>query len=111
MRDAGRRIDAAPVIHLERDQMSDTLAVTAAVWGVLMALAPLLQIRRMVERRSSADFSLSFVLVLMVGFTLWVAYGISIANLALIVPNAIAFLIGALTLAVALRFRSGPGSV
>jgi MtN3 and saliva related transmembrane protein len=87
---------------------SDTLAVIAATWGVLMAASPLLQIRRMLERRSSADLSLSYLAVLMVGFSLWVAYGVAIGNLALIIPNSVALVIGLATILIALHFRSGP---
>jgi uncharacterized protein with PQ loop repeat len=87
--------------------MSDVLPVLAASWGVLMAVSPALQIRRMVQRHSSADLSLSYLAVLLVGFTLWVAYGISIGNLALIVPNAVAFAVGIATVFVALRYRTG----
>jgi MtN3 and saliva related transmembrane protein len=87
---------------------SDVLAVLAASWGVVMAASPLLQIRRIVARRSSADLSLSYLAVLMVGFTLWIAYGFSIGNAAIVVPNAVALVIGLATLVVALRFRSGP---
>lgn len=92
--------------------MPDTLAVVAASWGVLMAAAPLLQIRRMLERRSSADLSLSYLSVLSVGFILWVAYGSSLGNVAIVLPNAVALVVGLATLIVALRFRSGspPGS-
>jgi MtN3 and saliva related transmembrane protein len=88
--------------------MSDTLAVMAATWGVLMAASPLLQIRRTLERRSSADLSLSYLAVLLVGFILWLAYGSSLGNMALIVPNTVALVIGVVTIIVALRFRSGP---
>ncbi len=87
---------------------ADTLAVIAAAWGVLMAASPLLQIRRMLERRSSADLSLAYLAVLMIGFTLWIAYGIAIANLALIVPNSVALIVGLVTILIALRYRSGP---
>lgn len=73
-----------------------------------MAASPLLQIRRIVARRSSADLSLSYLAVLMVGFSLWIAYGYSIANAAIVVPNAVALVIGLATILVALRFRSGP---
>lgn len=33
--------------------MTDALAVVAATWGVMMALSPVLQLRRILERRSS----------------------------------------------------------
>lgn len=87
--------------------MTEVLPVLAAGWGVLMAVSPALQIRRMVHRRSSADLSLSYLAVLLIGFMLWVAYGISIGNLALIVPNAVAFAVGVATVFVALRYRTG----
>jgi MtN3 and saliva related transmembrane protein len=86
--------------------MSDVLAVVAASWGVVMALAPLLQIRRMLERRSSADVSTAYLAVLEVGFVLWIVYGLSIGNPAIVVPNVVAFTIGTATIGVVLRFRT-----
>lgn len=86
--------------------MTDALGFVAASWGVLMALSPLLQVRRMLERRSSADISIAYLAVLEVGFSLWIAYGISLRNLAIVVPNTVALLIGAGTIAIALRYRS-----
>ena len=86
--------------------MTDALAVIAASWGVMMALSPILQLRRILERRSSADISIAYLAVLQVGFTLWMAYGIALGNVAIIVPNSVAFLVGAATLAIALRFRN-----
>ena len=79
------------------------LAVAAAAWGVLMGISPLLQIRRMLRQRSSRDVSIGYFAILMVGFLLWVSYGIAARNLALIVPNTVALLIGAGTIAVAVR--------
>lgn len=85
--------------------MTDALGAVAASWGVLMALSPILQIRRMLERRSSADVSIAYLGVLELGFTLWIAYGIALGNAALIVPNSVAFVIGAGTIAIAVRYR------
>ena len=81
------------------------LAVGAATWGVIMALSPLLQIRRMVARRSSEDVSISYFIVLLVGFGLWIAYGISITNAALVIPNAVALVVGTVTIGVAAWYR------
>lgn len=91
--------------------MTDALAPIAASWGVLMAVSPMLQIRRMLERRSSADVSLSYLGVLQIGFTLWIAYGISLGNLALIIPNSVAFLVGVATIVIAVRYRHGDDAV
>lgn len=85
--------------------MTDALGAMAASWGVLMALSPMLQVRRMLERRSSADVSISYLAVLQVGFTLWIAYGIALGNVAIIVPNTVAFVIGVATVIVAFRYR------
>jgi MtN3 and saliva related transmembrane protein len=85
--------------------MADALGPIAAAYGVLMAISPMLQIRRMFETRSSADVSIAYLGVLEVGFALWIAYGISLVNWALIVPNCVAFSVGLATLLVALRLR------
>jgi len=79
------------------------LAFAAAAWGVLMGVSPVLQIRRMLRQRSSRDVSIGYFAVLVVGFVLWLDYGIAAHNLALIVPNGIALLIGASTIAVAVQ--------
>ena len=83
------------------------LAVAAAGWGVLMGVSPVLQIRRMLRQRSSRDVSIAYFAVLLVGFVLWLGYGIASRNLALIVPNAVALLIGASTIAIAVQLGHG----
>ena len=86
--------------------MTTYLAVAAATWGVAMALAPLLQIRAMRRHRSSHAVSTGYQQVLLVGFALWLAYGIALHNWALIVPNSIAGLVSVATIVVARRFRA-----
>ena len=81
------------------------LGVAAATFGVAMGLSPLLQLRRVVIRGSSADISVPYLAVLLVGFVLWLAYGIALANAALIVSNAVAIATYAVTTAAVLRFR------
>lgn len=84
---------------------STVLAVMAATWGVVMAVSPLLQIRKIVRLGSSRDVSIGYLAVLVIGFCLWIAYGISIANPALIVPNSVALSVGLATIVVARRYR------
>jgi MtN3 and saliva related transmembrane protein len=71
-----------------------------------MGASPILQIGRIVSRRSSADVSVSYFGVLLVGFALWLSYGVSINNPALIVPNVVSLVVGVLAIIVILRFRS-----
>lgn len=85
--------------------MSSIIAVLAASWATVMALGPLLQARRMLQRRSSADVSLGYLLILLPGFALWVAYGATKADLTLVVPNMLAFAVDAGTTLIAVRLR------
>ncbi|WP_117210482.1 SemiSWEET family sugar transporter [Allorhizocola rhizosphaerae] len=85
--------------------MVTVLAILAAVWGVFMALAPVLQIRRMLRTRSSEDLSLGYFGILLPGFGLWLGYGVARADWALIVPNIVAITVTVLTIAVALVLR------
>jgi uncharacterized protein with PQ loop repeat len=85
--------------------METTLAVTAATWAIAMAFSPVLQIRRITRLGSSRGISIAYFVVLLVGFGLWFAYGIVAANMALIVPNAVAALVAAATIATAIRYR------
>lgn len=85
--------------------MVTALAFVAATWGIAMAVSPVLQIRKIVQHRSSRGISIGYLGVLFVGFLLWLAYGISIENWALIVPNVIAALVSGATIAVAHRYR------
>jgi MtN3 and saliva related transmembrane protein len=85
------------------------LAVAAAAWGVLMGVSPVLQIRRMLRQRSSRDVSVGYFTILLVGFGLWIGYGIASRSLALVVPNTVALLIGISTIIIALRLRNPVG--
>ncbi len=85
--------------------LETVLAISAAAWGVLMAISPGLQIRKMLHHHSSREVSIAYFWVLLVGFVLWVAYGLTIDNYYLFVPNAVAFTVCATTIAVALYYR------
>jgi uncharacterized protein with PQ loop repeat len=81
------------------------LAVAASSWGVLMGIAPVLQIRRMLRQQSSRDVSLGYYAVLLAGFLIWIAYGMAAGNLVIEVPNVVALLVGIAVVAVAIRLR------
>jgi MtN3 and saliva related transmembrane protein len=88
-----------------RSLVVTVLALTTSIWAIAMALAPLLQVRHMLTRRSSADVSVGYLLVLLPGFALWVGYGIASGNLVLVVPNSVAFAVAAVTTAVAVALK------
>jgi MtN3 and saliva related transmembrane protein len=99
-----------PVVFFEEIHVESALALIAASWAIAMALGPVLQIRKIVEHRSSRSISIGYFLVLLVGFVLWFAYGIAAANFVLIVPNSVAAVVISATIIVALRYRQLPRS-
>jgi MtN3 and saliva related transmembrane protein len=95
-------------IDLEEMHVESTLGFVAATWAIAMALGPVLQIRKIVQYGSSRGVSIGYFLILLVGFGLWLAYGIAASSLVLVVPNAVAAVVIAATIAVALRYRRFP---
>jgi uncharacterized protein with PQ loop repeat len=85
--------------------VTTALAFAASGWGIAMAVSPVLQIRKIVEHRSSHGVSLGYMSVLFVGFLLWLSYGIALGNWALIVPNVVAAIVITATMIVAYRYR------
>jgi MtN3 and saliva related transmembrane protein len=83
----------------------DVLAVVAATWGVAMAVSPLLQIRAIRAHRSSKGVSVAYQQVLLVGFILWLSYGIALRNPAIVIPNVVAAIVSVATILVSLRYR------
>ena len=66
------------------------VGVAASTWGIVMALAPVLQMVRMVRRRSAEDISLGYFGLLVPGFVLWAGYGLIIGDLFVAIPNMVA---------------------
>ena len=84
---------------------TDALGTAALIAGILMALSPTLQVRRMLQTRSSRDYSLGDPSLLCIGFLFWLAYGLSLVNWPMILSNiaSLAFMLS--TIGVALYFR------
>jgi MtN3 and saliva related transmembrane protein len=92
-------------LHSLAAVFSTSIAVTTTIYGVVMALAPLLQIRTIVRSRSSAGVSLGYFRVLAIGFVLWLVYGLDRRDPVLIIANTVALAATIAAIAVALRFR------
>jgi uncharacterized protein with PQ loop repeat len=84
---------------------STVIAVATTAWGIVMALAPMLQIRTIVRSRSSAGVSIGYFRVLTIGFVLWLIYGLDRHDPVLIIANTTALAAAIAAIAVALRFR------
>jgi uncharacterized protein with PQ loop repeat len=85
--------------------MTDVLAAVAGSFGVAMGASPLLQALRAHRRRSAEDVSVPFLIILASGAVAWLAYGISIGNLALTVANGVGVAGSSTALAVTMYWR------
>jgi hypothetical protein len=81
------------------------LGLAATAYGVVAALAALLQARQMLARGASCEISARFFAAYVGGYALWLLYGASIGSVPLIVVDTVGLLCGGLTLAVALSLR------
>ena len=84
--------------------MSTYPAVAAATWGVAMSFAPLLQIRAIRAHGSSQAVSIGYQQVLLVGFVLWLAYGIALNSWPMILANIATLVLAATVLVLKLRY-------
>jgi uncharacterized protein with PQ loop repeat len=86
------------------------LVLLVTAYGVGAAVAGLLQARQLLERRRSCEVSALFFAVYAGGYALWLAYGVSIDSLPLVVVDATGVLCATLTLdrAVPTRLTAQP---
>lgn len=94
-----------PDLKITFMEMTAILAVVAGSFGVPMGASPLLQAFRAHRRRSAADVSLTFLLVLLAGGLAWLLYGLSIQNPALIIGNTVGVVSSLTAFLLSLRWR------
>jgi uncharacterized protein with PQ loop repeat len=85
--------------------METVLAVVASSFGVVMGASPSLQIRRMLTEHSSRDVSIGYFGIIAFGSVLWASYGVSLGNLAIVIPNVVGCVAAIGTILVAHRLR------
>jgi MtN3 and saliva related transmembrane protein len=88
--------------------MPTFLALATTSWGLLMSLAPLLQVRIVVRRRTSAGVSVGWIVVLLIGFILWLCYGAITNDPPLVITNSVSCAVTGITLVVILIYRPRP---
>ncbi len=78
---------------------------------MLMALAPALQIRRMLQLKSSRDVSIGYFSIMLPGSVLWLAHGIVQKDIYVMLPNFLGIIVLALTILVAVKLRRNEPAV
>ena len=69
--------------------ISETLAVAATVIGAGISLSGILQICRILKRKSSGDISLILIFVVFISYIIWLLYGLDLMNYPLIIVNTL----------------------
>ncbi len=85
--------------------MSSAIAYVTTFWGLLMGLAPLLQVRVIVRERSSEGISAGWVMILLIGFLLWLVYGFVNRDVPLMITNVVAVSVTTTLLITMRRYR------
>jgi len=79
------------------------LATCAAVYGIAGSFSSLFQAGALVRAGSAREISIPFIAILAGGHAIWLAYGIGIGNLALIVTDSVGLCCGLVTWITAVR--------
>lgn len=89
----------------------EILGIAVVVFGLGMAVGPLLQMGRILRRRHSGDVSVVYLWVIAAGAGVYAAYGAADGgNWVLIVPNMVGVLTNLATIFVVYLYRDGnPG--
>jgi uncharacterized protein with PQ loop repeat len=73
------------------------LATCATLYGIAGSFSSLLQAAALVRAGSAREISIPFIAILTGGHAIWLAYGIGIANLPLIVTDSVGLCCGLVT--------------
>ncbi|AZQ76450.1 hypothetical protein EJ997_02930 [Flaviflexus ciconiae] len=93
-------------LHFLGGSVSTFLTVATTVWGLVMALAPVLQIRLILQTRDSSQVSLSWMFILLIGYILWFAYGIAFDTTPLIIANSVSAIVGLTLIVLVFKYRT-----
>jgi MtN3 and saliva related transmembrane protein len=85
--------------------LNTLLAPAVGIFGLVLAVSPLLQVSRILRRGTSADVSALQLLVAVGGTALWCAYGFSRRDATIVTTNGVATVVNTVALLTVLRFR------
>jgi MtN3 and saliva related transmembrane protein len=80
--------------------------VLGLVAGVLTTIAYLPQLIKTWKSKSADDLSWTMLIVLCIGISLWLVYGVSVHDLPIIAANIVTFVFAGIILILKIRYRS-----
>jgi uncharacterized protein with PQ loop repeat len=81
------------------------LAPIVGTFGVVMGIAPLMQVNRVIRRGSSDDIAAGPLFIVVIGTILWLSYGLASGDTTLVVANIVGTVVNIVVLTTVLRFR------
>lgn len=86
--------------------MITALSIVTTIWGVIMSIAPIFQIRVILKRRDSSGISEAWVVVLFIGYLLWFSLGAATGSWPLMIANGVAITTGVVLLWAVFKYRN-----
>lgn len=83
----------------------ETIGLLASFMAVVMFVSPLDQIRNIIKIKKSDEVSPVLYGAMVINCSLWTVYGWGITNWFIVMPNAIGFVLGIVTLGVIFKYR------
>lgn len=84
--------------------MQDTATVVGMIAGLCTTAAFVPQVVRIIKTRHTADLSLAMYAIFVAGTLLWLAYGLMIGSLPVVIYNLLTSLLAGAVLVMKLRF-------
>ena len=83
------------------------LGTLATIAGIVMSIGYLPQAIKIIKRKSAGDLSLTSLITLIVGLTIWLAYGIAINDFPLIITNIVGVATTGVVILLYFKYKSG----
>lgn len=77
----------------------------AMIWSVLISFSMILQIRKIIKRKSSKDVSLPFFLIVMMAYVFWLLHGILVGNVYLMISQTVGLIFSTTLLIFVLKYK------
>ena len=83
----------------------DTTTILGYVAGAVTTTSLVPQVMKIWKTKSARDVSLGMFLIFSVGISLWIAYGVFLHSMPIIIANTVSLLLGFIVLGLKLKFN------
>ncbi|HMK56177.1 MAG TPA: SemiSWEET transporter [Dissulfurispiraceae bacterium] len=83
----------------------DSTVILGYIAGALTTMSLIPQVIKMWKTKSARDVSLVMFLIFVVGISLWIAYGVSIKSMPVIIANSVSLTLGFVVLWLKFKFN------